>query len=205
MSQRSIFQAFAAPSVLLVSALLLAAGHATRAEAQHSSASPALAPLQSACQITFDQAIVDYGSFTAGQLVLDSNRLYTLPPRSVALSIACPTPRAMSLRLNAPARHDGEATFAQTGALKVELSQVRVDGEDTRIVNLDMPYGPQTQAPMRPGDVVVMEHGRAGRTLTAQINLAPEVGDADVRVNDQTTWSTSLLVELLDAEPARAR
>ncbi len=174
-----------------------------RAKAQAQAQAQAHPALQASCLITFGQANVDYGSFTAGQLSRDANHRYTLPSRSVALSISCPAPQPMSLRLNAAARPDGAVRFAQGGAMTVVLSQVRIDGQDTRVINPDTHHGPQSQAALRPGEIVVMEHGRSGRTLTAQIDLYPEVFDADVRVTDQTLWSTTLLVELLDTDRAR--
>lgn len=190
---------------LIMTALLLTASQGAASQpARLSPATPA--PAQTGCQISVGQNVVDYGSFTAGQLALREGRRYALQPRTVPLTIHCPTPRPLSLRITAPTRHDGAARFAQAGELRVVLSHARIDGQDTRLINLDMPHqGPQTQVALRPGDVAVIEHGRSARTFTAQIDLAPEVSDTDVRVSDQTEWSTTLSVELLDAERAAGR
>lgn len=190
---------------MMMTALLLTASQAAASQpARLSPVTPV--PSQTGCQISVGQSVVDYGSFTAGQLTLLEGRRYALQPRTVPLTIHCPTPRPLSLRLTAPTRNDGAARFAQAGELRVVLSHARLDGQDTRLVNLDMPHhGPQTQVALRAGDVAVMEHGRSGRTFTAQIDLAPEVSATDVRVSDQTEWSTTLLFELLDAEHATGR
>lgn len=186
---------------LMMAAWLLSGSQAPAEAAQPARLSPvAPAAPYAGCQVSFGQGIVDYGSFTAGQLTLHDGHRYTLQPRTVPLTINCPTPHPLALRMTAPTRSDGAALFAQMGELRVMLSHARIDGQDIRLVNLDTPHGAQTEAVMRPGDVIVMEHGRSGRTFTAQFNLAPEVGDTDVRVHDQTVWSTTLLVELLDAE-----
>lgn len=190
---------------LLLTAMLLTINHASTA-AQPASASPIPpASTRAGCQISVGQGVVDYGSFTAGELTLLEGHRYVLQPRTVPLTIHCPTPHPLALRMSAPTRDDGAVRFAQTGELRVVLSQARIDGQDTRLVNLDTPHGAQTHVAMRPSDVVVTEHGRSGRTFTAQIDLAPEVGDTDVRVQDLTEWSTTLRIELLDAERASAR
>ncbi|WP_454668253.1 hypothetical protein [Achromobacter kerstersii] len=190
---------------LMMTALLLTGSHA--AASQPARLAPAMAvPSHTGCQISVGQSVVDYGSFTAGQLTFLEGRRYVLQPRTVPLTIHCPTPRPLALRVTAPTRNDGAARFAQAGELRVVLSHARIDGQDTRLINLDLPHlGPRTQVALRPGDVAVMEHGRSGRTFTAQIDLSPEVSDTDVRVYDQTEWSTTLLVELLDAERAAVR
>jgi hypothetical protein len=189
----------------MMTAWLLTSSQAAASQPARLSPGPAV-PSQVGCQISVGQSVVDYGSFTAGQLTLHEGRRYALQPRTVPLTIHCPTPRPLALRVTAPTRNDGAARFAQAGELRVVLSQGRIDGQDTRLINLEIPHhGPQTQVALRPGDVAVMEHGRSGRTFTAQIDLTPEVRDTDVRVHDQTEWSTTLLFELLDAERATAR
>ncbi|MCD0498519.1 hypothetical protein LP085_16805 [Achromobacter sp. MY14] len=187
---------------LAVATLLVTAAWATPAAAQASPFPPmmrgaAAAPI-AGCMMSFGQATVDYGSFTAGQLTLDGNRRYQLEPRLVPLTINCPTARPIALRLNATAGQHGATKFASTGALHIVLSHVRIDGDETRLVNPDAPHGAQPRISLRPGDTVMLEHGRAGRSLTAQIALNPEVADADVRVADQTVWSATLQLELVD-------
>lgn len=150
------------------------------------------------CMVSFGQAIVDYGSFTAGQLSLDGNQRYQLEPRVVPMTVNCPTARPIALRLNAAAGHHGAAKFAGSGALHVTLSHVRIDGDETRVINPDALHGAQPRIALRPGDTVMLENGRAGRSLTAQIALNPEVSDADIRVADQTEWSATLQLELVD-------
>ena len=192
-------------AALMMTAWLLTSSQAAASQPARLSPGPAV-PSQVGCQISVGQSVVDYGSFTAGQLTFLEGRRYVLQPRTVPLTIHCPTPRPLALRVTAPTRNDGAARFAQAGELRVVLSQGRIDGQDTRLINLEIPHhGPQTQVALRPGDVAVMEHGRSGRTFTAQIDLSPEVSDTDVRVYDQTEWSTTLLVELLDAERAAVR
>jgi len=187
---------------LVVAAILMSGAWTTPAAAQASPSPPmtrgaAAAPMAS-CMVSFGQATVDYGSFTAGQLRLDGNRRYQLEPRLVPLTINCPTARPIALRLNAAAGAHGATKFAGHGALHVVLSHVRIDGDDTRVINPDSPHGAQPGITLLPGDTVTLEHGRAGRSLTAQIALNPEVSDADVRVADQTEWSTTLQLELVD-------
>ncbi|WP_332612159.1 hypothetical protein [Achromobacter sp. ESBL13] len=186
---------------LAMAALLPAAAWTTSAAQTSPSPPPmrttAMAPV-TGCMVSFGQTTVDYGSFTAGQLTLDGKRRYQLEPRLVPLTISCPSARPIALRLNAPAGQTGAAKFAANGALHVVLSHVRVDGDEIRVVNPDTPHGAQPQISMRPGDTVMMEHARSGRSLTAQIALNPEVDDADVRVADQTEWSTTLQFELVD-------
>jgi len=191
------------PAALAAATLLLAGSWPAQAVAQPSPPMARPAPAVPAapiagCVVAFGLATVDYGSFTAGQLALDANRRYQLERRSVPLTISCPTPRPIALRLNAPARHDGAAKFAGAGAVQVVLGHVTVDGHEARVVNPNAPHGPQTQITMRPGDTVALEQGRAGRSVTAQIVLQPQVADTDVRVTDQTQWSATLQFELLD-------
>ncbi len=185
-----------------VAALLVAGAWTTPAAAQAlpspSMTREAVAAPIAGCMVSFGQATVDYGSFTAGQLRLDGNRRYQLEPRVVPLTINCPTARPIALRLNATAGQHGAAKFAGNGALHVVLSHVRIDGDEARVINPDAPHGARPQISMRPGDTVMLEHGRAGRSLTAQIALNPEVSDADVRVADQTEWSAILQLELVD-------
>ena len=187
---------------MTVAALLVAGAWTTPATAQ-ALPSPSMtreaAPAPMAgCMVSFGQATVDYGSFTAGQLRLDGNRRYQLEPRLVPLTINCPAARPIALRLKAAAGQHGATKFAGHGALHVVLSHVRIDGNDTRVLNPDAPHGAQPQISMRPGDTVMLEHGRAGRSLSAQVTLNPEVSDADVRVADQTEWSATLQLELVD-------
>lgn len=187
---------------LAVAALLVSGAWATPAAAQASPSPPtmhtgAAAPI-AGCMVSFGQATVDYGSFTAGQLRLDGNQRYQLEPRLVPLTINCPTARPIALRLNAAAGQHGATKFAGNGALHVVLSHVRIDGDEARVINPAEHHGAQPRVTLRPGDTVMLEHGRAGRSLSAQLTLNPEVGDADVRVADQTEWTATLQLELVD-------
>ncbi|MDH0736161.1 hypothetical protein [Achromobacter spanius] len=189
-------------SALVLAAMLATAAWTTPAATQAPPSAPmtreaAVAPT-AGCMVSFGQATIDYGSFTAGQLRLDGNQRYQLEPRLVPLTVNCPTARPIALRLNAAVGHHGAAKFAGNGALHVMLSHVRIDGHETQVINPDAPHGAQPRIALRPGDTVMLENGRAGRSLTAQVALNPEVGDADIRVADQTEWSATLQLELVD-------
>ncbi|CAB3856764.1 hypothetical protein LMG1861_02099 [Achromobacter piechaudii] len=190
------------PLAMAISALLLTGVLASDAIAQpapHDQAPRSLPNIAPAgCMVVLGQPTVDYGHFTAGQLNRDTAHRYELERRSVPLTVNCPTARAIALRVSGPARHDGAVRFAGAGAVGIVLRNVRVDGDETRIQNPDSPQGPQAQLTLRPGDTVVLEHRRVGRNLTAQIDVNPEVTDADVRVNDQTVWSAVVQFELVN-------
>lgn len=158
--------------------------------------------LAQSCQLSIDQEVLDYGSFTAGNLSKTGQSDYSLDPRFLRITIICPVKTAMALKLTGPSAVNGNGAlkFAAEGAVRVTISDATMDGE---------PIG--MQAPARNGieqsklDVLMNDIVRfhtkdgsgAGKHLSARLRIEPMVKDSDTRIADLTTWTTQVRIDLL--------
>lgn len=159
---------------------------------------------QQQCSLSVGEPAVNYGVFTAGQLERLENGFLGLPARTVPLSVICPSPRRMAIRLSAAQTVDGHPGFSQAGMVTIGLSSARLDG-----VNAEMSasHGRSRGAPavaFLVGDTVVFDGagGPSGaRILTVLVTLTPRVPPGDARVRDHTQWLSDVRFELVRADP----
>lgn len=165
---------------------------------------PAAASAEQQCSLSVGESAVNYGVFTAGQLERLEGGFLGLPARTVPLSVICPTPRRMAIKLSAAQTVDGHPGFSPAGRVTIGLSSARLDG-----VNAEMSasHGHSRGAPgvfFLVGDTVVFDVGggpSGARSLTVLVTLTPRVPPGDAQVRDQTRWHSDVRFELVRADP----
>lgn len=154
------------------------------------------------CQLSLDQDVMDYGSFTAGQLSRTSQNVYSLVPRYLRISISCQTPTSMALKLTGPSSISGDGTpkFASGGSVRITLSDAIMDGETIRMHLPSRNGSEQRSVDLLANDVVYFstkDRSNTGMNLSARVRIEPMVEDGDTRVADQTIWASQLRFDLV--------
>jgi hypothetical protein len=160
------------------------------------------APAAQLCHLSIDQDVMDYGSFTAGQLARTNRDEYALDPRNLRISVNCPSKAMMALKLTGPSATNGSGApkFAARGSVRVTMSDAIMDGE-----TIGMRVPARNDIEQRSLDVLtndtILFHTKdgnsAGTNLTVRLRIEPTVEDSDTRITDQTLWMAQLRFELV--------
>ncbi len=132
------------------------------------------------CRLSISQSRIDYGVIRREATVESPS--VALGTRTVHLNVLCAEPSAMALRFTGAA--DGQGfRFGREGHLRLTLRHAQVDG---RAVGWELAHlpGETASGQFLPGRTLVA--GAAGKRLTAQVDIDPELPSDALHVRDQS-------------------
>lgn len=150
---------------------------------------------QSDCAVRLGQPSVDFGAMTRGQLLQQpiENDQLSFGRRRVQITVQCERTRSLRLDLVAPAADAVDYRFG-TGALRVQVVAVRVDGKAVQWLAFEpgvasgaavWPAG-QSLIPARAGAAL------EGQRMDVELELEGRVGSAQTRVADLTRFGIDM-------------
>lgn len=163
---------------------------------------PAMAACAGDCDVTLSTPTVDYGRLSRASMVAASSGELQLPPRMVALRLACSDSQDMTLFFRAAAADTSEFFFTAQGRFAVRMRDAVLDGEAVELGQVDPTQDALVRdgvsLPWVPGQgLVPVKHGKvlSGRVFTAQVEIEARVNDRAMTVRDATRWSIHALIE----------
>jgi hypothetical protein len=170
----------------------------------------AAAPVHAAdCKMSLSTPHVDYGRLGRATLAAAGD-MWHLPPRTVTVTVSCPEPRDMTLRLRGTPADTEAFRFTEHGRLELHLRGGTLDGEAAELGQVDGPSGTTLRSaaslPWLPDQgVAPLKGGKVaeGRLFTVQMDVQARVDDRALNVRDTTHWSFAGLIEAASADVAQ--
>ncbi|WP_181883238.1 hypothetical protein [Pseudomonas fluorescens] len=154
------------------------------------------------CQLSLSQPRVDYGVLRHAQLLDDHWGSPSLGKRTVLLNVICIDPVPMAVRFSGlPAGPQG-FRFGGDGAIVLSVRHAQLDGRAVDLLAEDsMPGAPRER--LLPGQVLIARAAGgpvAGRLLSVQLDIAPNVPMSVFSVRGETTLEGRVQIEWVPRE-----
>ncbi|MGV8889719.1 MAG: hypothetical protein ACOH2P_17110 [Pseudomonas sp.] len=152
------------------------------------------------CQINLSESNMDFGRVIppGSNDTLNAGNIHALGNRIISLNASCPKASKLMLVLRGET-HGEQFKFAQTGQVRVRLSNALLDGRSVDLAQTKSvgaapsAYGQSIEAV--PGDMVIPVSGgqpAVGLVLSVQIEIRPLVPVSELRTRDAKTLEANL-------------
>jgi len=186
--------------VLLMGVLLSQAVCATSPVVSDPSLQPPTLPMDSSCNLSVGNSVIDYGSQSRWQMQSATTGVNTVTPgkRILMLNVVCPYTQTMRLALR------GDLRYGERGSTVARLFDVQMDGHSVQVANTT-PSGIITGTPT---DAQVLQAGQTvaavlngqlakGKALSARLEIEPTLPEAEARVSARKMNESTLTLELV--------
>lgn len=162
-------------------------------------------PPDTRCSLSVSNPVVDYGVMSRWQL--EDMGVGSVSPgtRSLTVSVVCPYPRAMLLRVEGEGSEQGGLRYGERGTTRLRLLDAQMDGNAVALRTVT-PAGIITEIG---GHILALNAGQRlapvtqgklaeGKTLTARLEIQPVLAKVDARVGSPQRSETMLTLTLDD-------
>ncbi|MBB1202752.1 fimbrial protein [Enterobacteriaceae bacterium 89] len=158
-------------------------------------------PVDPRCTLSVGNSEIDYGRQSRGQLQL-SGSTYSPGKRVMLLSVICPAPRVMTLAVQGERARDGSLSYGENGRLRVRIRDAQLDGHPVELRDISHGQPPsQSVLPLKADSrIEVTQNGLpvSGKTLTAQLELLPELSMEEATVNRSTEFQSRFSLDVIN-------
>lgn len=160
-------------------------------------------PQDTHCRLSVSNPVVDYGILSRWQLEDIGAGNMSPGTRSLTLSVFCPHPRSMILRVED--RGLGGFRYGERGIIRFHLRDAQLDGNKVELRTIT----PGGVIPESGGHMLALNAGQQlapviqgtlteGRTLTARLDIQPVLAEGDTRVGNRQHSEMILTLTLDD-------
>lgn len=161
-------------------------------------------PPDTRCRLSVSNPVVDYGIMSRWQLEDIGAGSMSPGTRSLTVSVVCPYPRTMSLRVEGESSERG-LRYGKHGSTRLHLRDAHLDGHAVELRSVTS-AGVITEGG---GHMLALTAGQRvapviqgtlaeGKTLTARLELQPVLTEDDARVSSRQRSETMLTLTLDD-------
>lgn len=166
---------------------------------------PNIISVDSRCNLSLENAVVDYGTMSRGQLqeVASITRALSPGKRILMVNAVCPYTQAMYLTLRGEAAANGNLRYGDRGHMHVHLMDAQLDGQMVQVATTTfdgvLNAQPSSTLTLQPGHTfaAVIGGGVAkGRSLILRLEIEPILPENEARVSSSRVSEAKLTLNL---------